>query len=200
MSRQLLEAKLQVRPRAWERTTGTQHRVMTRQQRQYYVGVFMALYDVGMRPVDPEAELAIWLTFRYRGRRWLDTDNMAKGMLDAGQLSKWRTRSMTGMMLLKDFWDDRQFSFLRTRRIRNADEDSIEVSIWHVDDPAMISDDKSADWRTKLADYVESEEHLLDCSAVSDCCLEGTWLRHFIWDVETGAFERGFEAARGQRR
>lgn len=101
---------------------------MTGKQRQYYQAIYLLFKGAGFKPLNPlPQEYGIALEFHRTDNRWVDTDNLVKAILDAGQPSKWGS----GMFrLMPDLWDDAQFSEIHGTRYRGAEEDKIKGRIW----------------------------------------------------------------------
>jgi Holliday junction resolvase RusA-like endonuclease len=125
---QIFEAILKITPQTWKRTEGGRH--MPKRQRAYYYALYAEMFDTaGMRPVAKDADLKMEVTFYNSDGVWRDASNLLKGFEDAGQPSHWVTKKDVGYV---DFWDDKQFSDIRVRRVMHAYVDQITVKIWEL--------------------------------------------------------------------
>ena len=117
--------KLDMKAQPWKRTRGAgNRRVMDADQKEYYYTLYRALCEAGLKPFPPAPlELGMFLKFSFKDRRWRDTDNLLKAVLDAGQPQKWALKKDRPYM--PDLWDDKQFSDVYAKRVRGADENRI---------------------------------------------------------------------------
>lgn len=126
---QIFYATLAITPRTWKRTTGVSRRVMVKSQRDYYYELYVAMVEAGMQQVAKDADLRMEITFYNTSARYCDCSNLLKAFEDAGQPSKWVKKGDIGY---RDFWDDKQFSDIHVKRVRNAYRNQILVKVWEV--------------------------------------------------------------------
>lgn len=117
----LLDATLDIRPRAWERTTGGRHTPegLRNYQEELWFLIVKARNESGnIFRIEPEDKLFMSVVGYRRGNRDIDSDNFYKAIADAGQPTIWP--------------NDSQFVGHEAWVFTGALKDRIEVKIWRL--------------------------------------------------------------------
>lgn len=135
----VFEATFPIKAKAWKRAgmdsrrPAGQRSYLPTDMKHYYQQLYWGFVRAGLRPLGKTEEHGIYLEFHFKDRRWRDTDNLLKALLDSGQPSKYMSKKDLQSAFMPDLWDDRIFADDHSKRVRGSDNDRIVVRIWKME-------------------------------------------------------------------
>ena len=121
-------ARLDIRPRAWERTVGGRRK--SKSLAKYQLDLFLLLQAARARykspVIRPEDDLVMSIIGYRTGYKIIDIDNCIKAILDAGEPNIWPN-------------DKQVIGFGDLFIFHGATRNCIDIKIWRVDPKAILS-------------------------------------------------------------
>lgn len=136
----MFEATFPIKAKAWKRAgmdyrrKAGQRSYLPTDMKAYYQQLYWAFVRSGLKPLGKTVEHGMEVEFHFKDRRWPDTDNLLKAILDAGQPSKYMSKKDLQAAFMPDLWDDKIFADEHPKRFRGSNGDKIVVKIWKMED------------------------------------------------------------------